>query len=73
MEGEIVHVAGPGLCTLLMATEIESCEFDIANGKLFRCYEAVSISARALLPSRIVEASHTWVESRLEDGDSVIL
>jgi hypothetical protein len=39
-------------CTLLMPTKIESCEFNVANGKLLGRYSRVSRCARACADRR---------------------
>jgi len=59
--------------TLLMSTQVESREFNVANGKFFGCW-MLSIYAHVLAASCASDWEQlTRVKSRLEDGDSVIL
>jgi hypothetical protein len=62
------------LHTLLMTAQVEGSKFDVANGKFLRCWEAVSICARAGLRLVVaIEGKPTGMESRLENCDSVVL
>jgi hypothetical protein len=58
-----------------MSTQIKGCEFDIANSKFLGCYFSnVRYPARAMPGAAyLLRGGLTGMESRLEDGDPVIL
>ena len=61
------------LPTLLMPSQIKCGKFNVANGKLFRCYPPVSDAHVPAPGSALSKVALTRMESRLKNSDSIVL